>query len=61
MCSEELSLKLNFKSISLPRVYFAKLRNKTKHVYYLIKQEEVLLHQRQKFYPILAGYSTDKF
>ena len=35
--------------------------NKLKPVHYLIKHEEVLLHQKHDSHPILADYGTDQF
>ena len=45
-----------------PQIEFAILQNNTpKPVYYLIKHEEVLPHQKHESHPILADYDTDQF
>ena len=45
-----------------PQIDSALLQNGTlKPVYYLIKHEEVLPHQKHDSHPILADYGTDQF
>ena len=45
-----------------PQNDFALLQNGTlKPVYYLIKHEEILPHQKHDSHPILADYGTDQF
>ena len=45
-----------------PQIDFALLQDNTlKPVHYLIKHEEILLHQKHDSHPILAGYGTDQF
>ena len=57
-------LQLNqLKHKQLPsQIDFAFLQNCTlKPVHYLIKHEEILLHQKHNCHPILADYGTDQF
>ena len=45
-----------------PQIDFALLQDNTlKPVHYLIKHEEILLHQKHDSHPILADYGTDQF
>ena len=45
-----------------PQIDFALLQYGTlKPVHYLIKHEEILLHQKNDSHPILADYGTDQF
>ena len=45
-----------------PQIDFALLQHGTlKHVHYLIKDEEILPHQKHDSHPILADYGTDQF
>ena len=53
--------QLNHKQLP-PQIDFAPLQNGTlKPVHYLIKHEEILLHQKHDSHPILADYGTDQF
>ena len=45
-----------------PQIDFALSQNGTlKPVYYLIKHEEILPHQKHDYHPILADYGRDQF